>query len=194
MKNVLRDLTVALALLAGAVVPASAQGIPVIDATAIAKAVEQLVAWKKQYDQMVEQIKTSKDQLAAMTGQRNLGAIIDNIGSNAMVAPEVVAQWRQLTKREEIAKSKLAVIEQALSTTMARSDQVRALMQSMNSTSDMKAAAEINGRIQAETTLVMNDMQRVQLMQQQESANVQRIEQQYKDNVVRQLQQPPARW
>lgn len=194
MKSAFRAIAISLALCAVAVPPASAQGIPVIDAAAIGKAVEQLIAWKKQYDQMVEQIKTSKDQLAAMTGQRNLGAVIDNIGAGAMVPPNVVAEWKQLTQREQIAKSKLAVIEQALSTTMARSDQVRALMQSINATTDMKAAAEINGRIQAETALVMNDLQRVQLMQAQAASNTQRIEQEYKDNVVRQLKQPPVRW
>jgi len=176
-----------------ATVPAHAQ-IPVTDAAAISKAVEQLVAWKKQYDQMLEQIKTSKSQLEAVTGQRNLGAIVDNIPDSAMVAPDVVAQWRMLREKEQLVTGQLGMLQKAMDTTAKRSDQVRALMAAMNATRDLKAAAELNGRIQAESTLVMNDMQRVQLMQSQAAANEQRIEQEYRDRLAKQLGLPPARW
>jgi type IV secretion system protein VirB5 len=171
-----------------------AQGIPVYDNMSVLKAVEQLAAWKKQYDQMLEQIRTSKSQLEAMTGQRNLGSIIDNIGTQSMVPDNVVAQWRLLTAREKLLTSNLGVVDGAMRTTLQRADQIRALMTQVNATRDVKAVSELNGRIQAETTLVLNDMQRVQLMQMQASANEQRIDQEYRQKLIQQLNKGPARW
>ena len=78
MNRVLRPL----ALAAGLAIGSSAHaGIPVIDNVAIAKAVQQVAAWGKQYEQMAAQIQEAQKQLQqlettyqSMTGSRGLGS------------------------------------------------------------------------------------------------------------------------
>lgn len=53
-------------------------GIPVIDAANLAQAIQQIVAWGKQYQQMVDQIKQAEQQYKSVTGTRNLGDILNN--------------------------------------------------------------------------------------------------------------------
>jgi len=50
---------------------ASAQGIPVIDIQSIAQAVQQVAAWKQQYQQMDQQI-------SQMSGNRGMGGLLSN--------------------------------------------------------------------------------------------------------------------
>ena len=59
-------------------------GIPVIDVAALAQAVQQVLAWGQQYEQMVQQIQEMEQQYAqlqttynSMTGSRGLGTILN---------------------------------------------------------------------------------------------------------------------
>lgn len=59
-------------------------GIPVIDVAALAQAVQQVLAWGQQYEQMVQQIQQMEQQYAqlqttynSMTGSRGLGTILN---------------------------------------------------------------------------------------------------------------------
>lgn len=174
--------------------PAAHAQIPVTDVASIAKAVEQLTAWKKQYDQMTQQIGVQKSQLESLTGTRNLGQIVDNMGVNATVPQEIADQWRALTRHEQLVSAALTRTKAALSATQTRADQVRALMAAINSTNDPKAIAELQGRIQAENALVATDMQRIQLMQMQQSQNQQRIEEDFREVVRQNRAKPLATW
>lgn len=173
---------------------AAAQGIPVFDASAVAKAVEQLVAWKKQFNQMQESISYAKSQLQAATGTRNLGAVLDNVGSEATVPIAIVQQWRALTRHEDLVRQSLQATEQALQTTSARGAQIRALMQAVNATTDPKSAAEIQARLQAEVALVSTDVQRIQLMQIEREAQQRRIDEDLRQRTRQDRAKPLATW
>ena len=168
--------------------------IPVTDAAAISKSIEQLLAWKKQYEQMLQQINLSRNQLNAMSGSRNLGAVVDNIGTTAGVPREIVDQWRALNRQEDLAREVLARTKAALEQTETRGMQVRALMQAMGNTSDVKAAQELQGRISAEVALVMTDMQRVQLMAIERQNNYDRLLEQQRALRRTQRNKPLATW
>lgn len=168
--------------------------IPVTDVASIAKSIEQLAAWKQQYGQMLQQIQTAKAQLEATTGRRNLGAVIDNVSTEATVPSAIVEEWKKLNNHERLVKDALGITEGAMRATTLRGEQVRALMQAINSTSDPKAIAEMQARMQAESALITNDLQRVQLLQIQQSAQQQRIEEQYREDARRNLSRPNAKW
>lgn len=53
-------------------------GIPVIDAANLAQAIQQVIAWVEQANQMATQITSMNDQLTALTGSRGLGDILSN--------------------------------------------------------------------------------------------------------------------
>ena len=60
MNRILRPLALFAGLAIGSIAHA---GIPVIDNVAIAKAVQQVAAWAKQYEQMAAQIQEAQKQL-----------------------------------------------------------------------------------------------------------------------------------
>lgn len=67
-----------------------ASAMPVFDATALAQAVKQVEAWRKQYEQMTAQLKQLQDQHAALTGSRGLGNILNDPLLRATVPADVV--------------------------------------------------------------------------------------------------------
>ncbi|MGE0315893.1 MAG: type IV secretion system protein [Lautropia sp.] len=50
-------------------------GIPVLDTANLLQAIEQVIAWGKQYAQMAEQIQQQYEHYAAITGNRGFGAV-----------------------------------------------------------------------------------------------------------------------
>ena len=56
-------------------------GIPVIDATSIAQQIQQVVAWGKQYAQMVQQIAQLQQQFENMSGSRGMASLVNNPAS-----------------------------------------------------------------------------------------------------------------
>jgi type IV secretion system protein VirB5 len=71
-------------------------GIPVIDVAAILQAVEQVVAWGEQYEQMVQsiqayadQLKQAKEMTKKLDGLRNLGTILNDPQVFAVLPPEM---------------------------------------------------------------------------------------------------------
>ncbi|WP_066570581.1 type IV secretion system protein [Snodgrassella sp. CFCC 13594] len=69
---------------------AQASGIPVVDAGAIAQAVQQVVHMKTQIDNQIKQISELKSQVAAISGTRNLGQILNT------VKDQVPDEWKSL--------------------------------------------------------------------------------------------------
>jgi type IV secretion system protein VirB5 len=63
--------------------------LPVIDVANLTQAINQVNAWKQQYDQMAQQYTQLKQQYAAMTGTRNLGNIANNPALQAVIPPDV---------------------------------------------------------------------------------------------------------
>jgi type IV secretion system protein VirB5 len=170
MKKVLATLGATIALGCSNV---QAQGIPVIDAANLAQAINQVLAWEAQYNQMLQQIQQLQFQtensirnLESITGNRGLGMISNNITAS-VVDPNLQAQLSQINTYAgsyEAIKSQLNNLTQASTTRFA---QIQSLMLAINSTNDPKAIAELNGRIQAEQAMIANEQKEVALVRQQ---------------------------
>lgn len=75
---------------------ASAQGIPVIDAAALAQQIQQVVAWGEQYRQMVEHYQRLGEQLNAIKGARGMGQLLNTAVGRQVVPQDFVAQFESL--------------------------------------------------------------------------------------------------
>lgn len=53
-------------------------GIPVIDVANLAQAIQEVLAWSQQYQQMVQQYQQMQSQYNSLTGARGLGDILNN--------------------------------------------------------------------------------------------------------------------
>ena len=170
MKKVLATLGATIALGCSNV---QAQGIPVIDAANLAQAINQVLAWEAQYNQMLQQIQQLQFQtenairnLESITGNRGLGMISNNI-TGSVVDPNLQAQLSQINSYAasyDAIKSQLNNLTQASTTRFA---QIQSLMLAINSTNDPKSIAELNGRIQAEQAMIANEQKEVALVRQQ---------------------------
>lgn len=69
--------------------PAGA-AMPVIDAANLTQAINQVNAWKSQYQQMFQQIQQLQQQIKSSTGSRGLGNIVNNPQMQRAVPPEVL--------------------------------------------------------------------------------------------------------
>ena len=171
----------------------------VLDAANLAQALEQMTAWKQQYQQMEEQKKQLHQQYSAATGSRGLGNFASNPKLQAMVPQDLVTSMNNLqtlgasglsgqarTIRDQLkiydcedratdsriacqrllnaAAQQQALTQAALALTNQRMAQIQALQDKINGTTDPKSIAELQARLQAETTQVGNDANRLALM------------------------------
>lgn len=77
-------------ILAGTIVlggslPARASGIPVVDVANLAQSVLQVLAWMQQIQDMSWQLQRQQQQLKAITGSRNMGSLLQNLGLMGIV-------------------------------------------------------------------------------------------------------------
>lgn len=76
--------------------PASARaGIPVIDVSNLAQAIQQVAAWGQQYQQMVQQLQQMQQQYAAITGGRGMEALLPTSASARNYLPPDYGQLMQ---------------------------------------------------------------------------------------------------
>lgn len=172
---------------------ASAQ-IPVTDVASIQKAIEQLIAWKKQYEQMAQQIQYSKQIIESATGTRGLANVLDAMGTNAVVDTNLLRQWQTLDSKDKLLKGALQATQIALAATEKRNEQVRALMGEASRTTDAKAIAEINARINAENAMIKVDSDRIRLMELERAAQEKRIEEEAFKAAAAERQKPAMTW
>lgn len=171
----------------------SAQGIPVLDATAIAKFLEQIVIAKNQ-------LESAQRQLQSLTGVRNLGDILNNpairnslpsdvrdllktteqqssalsasveaiLGKTRAPVGDFTVDRQSLEERwERLNATAQAINEQAYAGAQARLAQIDALQAQINQTQDPKAISELQARIAIEQANIQTDQMRVQLATQQ---------------------------
>jgi type IV secretion system protein VirB5 len=75
---------------------ASATGMPVFDGANLAQAINQVNAWKSQYEQMTQQYKQLQQQHLAATGVRGLGSIANNPALAGMVPYDAAQQYNSI--------------------------------------------------------------------------------------------------
>ncbi|OSI22086.1 type IV secretion system protein, partial [Neisseria dumasiana] len=76
LKNNVTAVLVSAGLMAATIPTASASGILVFDGANLAQAAQQVIQLKEQIDNQVKQITELKNQVKAITGNRNLGNIL----------------------------------------------------------------------------------------------------------------------
>lgn len=178
----LRKTAIAVSL-ACALPAAHAQGIPVIDVAALTQAMQQVLAWGKQYTQMADQLAKQAQQIrqleathASMTGSRGLGLVANGVGAGDVVPTDVHARLSRMRTLAGLVEQVKVLADGGLSGTQARAAQIQLLMRQIDATIDAKGAAEIQARIQAEGAMVANEANRIALMQMQERAEAERIQ------------------
>lgn len=140
-------------------------GIPVIDVANLQQSIQQVIAWSDQYRQMYTQIMQARALFENMTGSRALGLVFDNLDVEGVVPPEMM----ELVTAVQDARSELDrwsnFVENGIQHSANRQVQLRSLMNAINSTTDAKAIAELQGRIQAEVAAVGIETNRILLAQ-----------------------------
>lgn len=140
-------------------------GIPVIDVANLQQSIQQVIAWSDQYRQMYTQIMQARALFENMTGSRALGLVFDNLDVEGAVPPEMM----ELVTAVQDARSELDrwsnFVENGIQHSANRQVQLRSLMNAINTTTDAKSIAELQGRIQAEVAAVGIETNRILLAQ-----------------------------
>jgi type IV secretion system protein VirB5 len=157
--------------------------------------IQTMAQWAKQYTQMVGQINQMKQQYDALTGNRGLGQIMNNpalrgylpdqwagiydkvrggtlpgisSAANAIFTSEsfdsaaVGGRKRQL----DVMAANKAMTMQAYDATLARVNNINALMAKADTTIDTKAAADLQNRMASENAMIQNEQIRLNLLAQ----------------------------
>lgn len=120
----LKNLAAGLLMLAGLTLgPSAHAGMPVIDGANLMQAIQQVFAWGKQYNQMVQQIQQAKQAYSNVNGVRNLGKLAHDqqlrqyLPTDAKtLTAQGVGQWQQIydtNRRFQVAGSSLSTSSEA---------------------------------------------------------------------------------
>lgn len=148
------------------------QGIPVHDNASVLTAIQQLLAWEKQYQQMyqqymnqLQQIQQQQQQIANMSGTRMLG-MANNAITNPILSGDIQQQMKQATSKQALLDTTAQQLRSLMQASQARSSQIQGLMGAINQTNDTKGIAELTARIQAEQVMTANEGKEAQLLNQ----------------------------
>lgn len=155
-----------------------AQGIPTIDKAAILKYGEQIFQMKEQIDNQIKQITELKSQVKALTGGREMGNLLKDT-----VKDQIPDEWNDIYKLAGIDTRSLTdpkkfdpeanlkalagiqqMTETAFADTKNRQNNINGLMRELNNTTDIKAAADLQGRISAEQATIANNQTKLDQM------------------------------
>lgn len=149
-----------------------AQGMPVYDHASVLTAIQQLLAWEKQYQQMyqqymgqLQQIEQQQQQIANMSGTRMLG-LANNAITNPILSGDIQQQLNQATSKQALIDTTGQQLKNLMQASQARASQIQSLMGAINQTSDTKGIAELTARIQAEQVMTANEGKEAQLLNQ----------------------------
>jgi type IV secretion system protein VirB5 len=148
------------------------QGIPVYDNASVLTAIQQLLAWEKQYQQMyqqymnqLQQIQQQQQQIANMSGTRMLGMANNGI-TNPILSGDIQQQLNQATSKQALMDTTGQQLRNLMQASQARSAQIQGLMGAINQTNDTKGISELTARIQAEQVMTANEGKEAQLLNQ----------------------------
>ena len=185
-----------LVLVAFLVAPVSvrASGIPVIDIAGLMQSIQQVIHMIEQVNQLKEQVETAKSQLETaekdlerMSSVRGMGGIIDSAYDNDLdIDYEDILRAANIKTADDYGLSgRTATIyndknraaaqwkgrsDKFLNQAVERFNELRKLVVKVNQAPDAKDILDLQGRIQAEETLLQNEMLKLQMMQSQAQA------------------------
>lgn len=179
-KNAMKAVLSCAMLSLPAVSPAS--GIPVFDGAAAANALQSLVQMKQQIDNQIKQITELKSQVKALTGTRNLGNIL-----KTEAYEQLPDEWKSVyssvetlkkgnykdmlnSKNYNEAADKERLVQQfdltlkAIKDSEVRMQNIQRLMNQIDQTQDMKAAADLQSRIALENAKIQQNQTNLDMM------------------------------
>ncbi len=160
--------------------PSLATGIPTFDGAAAANALQSLIQMKTQIENQIKQLTELKSQVQAMSGSRNLGNIATDL-----VKDQIPTEWQavynnakntdytSLLNNGKNYSSKTALQQLANSTTLSEKafnelknqlKTLETLQNQINSTQDIKAAADLQNRIAVEQAKINNTQIKLDMM------------------------------
>jgi tagB5 len=186
MKSKLKQVSTAVILTVGlATTPltVTASGIPVVDGAAATQRaqnfVQQMAEYAKQLTQMKNQYEQQVQQFKSLTGSRNLGNILKDT-----VKDQVPSEWSAIYKgaknidyksvinskgydsktADRMAVKNLQDMEEVFKSTKTQLDNLTGLMNQINQTQDMKAAADLQNRIAVEQAKIANNQTKLDML------------------------------
>lgn len=173
----------AVGLMVATAAPTMAGGIPVYDGAAVAKAVEQVVKMGQQIDNQIKQITELKNQVKALTGNRNLGNIL-----KTEALEQLPDEWKSVYDAAMQTKSgnfnnllsskgynlnadnerlikHFDLTLKAIKDSELRFQNIKALMDRVNTTQDAKAAADLQNRIALENAYIQQNQTQLDMME-----------------------------
>ncbi len=193
-----------------------ATGIPTVDVAAIAQNLmsytaevanyaEVLSQWKKQYDQMTQQLNTMQQQYQAITGTRNMGQFLNDQMLFRSLPPEWKSIYDNVKKTGDSLQglkssndgqriyygtinTNVDQLTQTYTAATQRIDRLQELMGQIDYAQDVKAAQDLANRIGVEQALLQNENSRVALMIQLQQMQMQVAQEQrsaqWKDSLL----------
>ena len=169
------------------------------DIPAALNQIQTMAQWSKQYDGMVGQLNQMKSQYESMTGNRGLGQILNNPALRGYLPDQWASVYDKVRhgqlsgisgkasaiysaegfdpnavggrKRElDVLAANKAMTMQAYDATLARVNNINALMQRADATQDVKASADLQNRMAAENAMIQNEQVRLNLLAQLQQA------------------------
>lgn len=176
----------AAALLSGglAAMPVHAGGIPVIDGAALTQnmqqAMQRYMQMAEQIKNQVEQIEQLKKQVESLQGNRNMGNLLRNQAQEQL--PEewkkVYSAAQQLNNKDLLSSKgynadadnqrlskQFDLTIRAIKDSEIRMKNINALMDQINQTKDIKAAADLQNRIAAEQAVIQQNQTNLDMME-----------------------------
>lgn len=158
---------------------AFASGIPVVDAAALSQDAinfaKQMIEMKNQIENQVKQITELQNQVAAMTGSRNLANL-----ARDTVDQTIPDSWKDIYNMKNVdvnslktgkgfdpdanvnaLNSMVSQVDTLMQNTLRRQETIKKLMAEVDRTPDIKASADLQNRISAEQASLANNQMQV---------------------------------
>ena len=163
--------------------PTMAGGIPVIDPAQLAQSIQQGIQLGQQIQNQIKQITELKNQVKALTGNRNLGNILktdalEQLPDEWKSVYDAAMQtkggnfnnllsskgYNQNADNERLIKH-FDLTLKAIKDSELRFQNIKALMDRVNTTQDAKAAADLQNRISLEKAYIQQNQTRLDMME-----------------------------
>jgi traF protein len=173
----------ALGLMVVTSAPTMASGIPVFDGASVAQAIQQGVQLGQQIQNQIKQITELKNQVKALTGNRNLGNILktealEQLPDEWKSVYDAAMQtkggnfnnllsskgYNQNADNERLIKH-FDLTLKAIKDSELRFQNIKALMDRVNTTQDAKAAADLQNRIALENAYIQQNQTQLDMME-----------------------------
>lgn len=170
---------VSASLMLGTAAPVSASGIPTFDAAAATNAIQSLLQMKEQIQNQIKQLTELKNQVKAQTGSRNMGNLLKDT-----VKSQIPSEWSSLygdikdidyksvlSGKKYNPKTTLKLLinneefsKKAFDELQTQLDTIDKLRNAINSTQDIKAAADLQNRIATEQAKIQTTQAKLDMM------------------------------